>query len=145
MELDEDIHRRVATLCAAGDALAESGRHAEAIEEYRSAWEVLPEPRSEWEAATWILVAIGDAEFLRGDFAACRRSMIAALACPGGIENPFVYLRLGESAYELGDRDGAADALMRAYMAGDAEVFEHENSKYFDFLKTRALPPVSGW
>jgi hypothetical protein len=28
-----------------------------------SAWDLLPEPQADWEAATWILGAIGDVNF----------------------------------------------------------------------------------
>jgi hypothetical protein len=31
---------------------------------------LLPEPQTDWEAATWILAAIGDANFLGDDFTA---------------------------------------------------------------------------
>jgi transposase len=30
---------------------------------YLQAWDLLPEPKTEWEAATWLLAAIGDANF----------------------------------------------------------------------------------
>jgi hypothetical protein len=33
--------------------------------------------------------------------------------------------------------DRAADELTRAYMGGDEEIFDNEDPKYFQFLKTR--------
>jgi hypothetical protein len=101
------------------------------------AYDVLPEPKIKWEAATWILAAIGDANFLGGDFVAGRDNLASAMHCPGAIGNPFLHLRLGQCQFELGLLDRAADELMRAYMGGGADVFD-EDLKYLRFLATRA-------
>jgi hypothetical protein len=104
----------------------------------------VPEPRTESELATWILTAIGDANFLSEDYEAGRDNLSQAMKCPGAIGNPFVHLRLGQCQFELGNKDRAADELTRAYMGGGAEMFEGEE-KYLDFLKTRIDPPPGGW
>src|SRR4051812_14127178 len=71
-ELDDVVYRRLKALCSVGDALAEQARYPEALEKYWAAWNLLPEPQTQWKAATWILAAIGDANFLSGDFGAGR-------------------------------------------------------------------------
>ena len=38
----------------------------------------------------------------------------------------------------------AAEHLARAYMLAGKEIFAREDSKYFEFLKTRLSPPASG-
>jgi hypothetical protein len=65
-ELPDETHERIQAFCRQGDALATTGKHSAALEQYLVAWDLLPEPQTEWEAATWILAAIGDANFLRG-------------------------------------------------------------------------------
>ena len=39
---------------------------------FQQAWDLLPEPAVQWEAATWILAALGDVYFLSGDYEAAR-------------------------------------------------------------------------
>jgi hypothetical protein len=135
-ELDESLHARVREFCAEGDNFAEQSMYPEALDRYWMAWELLPEPRTDWEAATWVLAAIGDANFLSEDFAAGRDNLSAAMRCPDAIGNPFLHLRLGQCEFELGNADRAADELARAYMGAGEEVFKGAE-KYLAFLKTR--------
>jgi tetratricopeptide (TPR) repeat protein len=137
-ELTGQALAEIQNLCKLGDEHAEGGRHSEALKAYWSAWALIPEPKTNWDAATWVLAAIGDANFLSADYAACRDNLTAAMSCPDAIGNPFLHLRLGQSQFELGDLDRAADELMRAYMGAGPEIFKDQDPKYLSFLKTRA-------
>lgn len=143
-ELRDDIYDSVTSYSKAGDDFAAQGKYAEALAQYWSAWDLLPEPKTDWDAATWILAAIGDANFLAGDFVAGRDNLSTAMHCPEAIGNPFLHLRLGQCQFELGNLDRAADELARAYMGAGADLFEGAG-KYFDFLKTKLKPPPGGW
>jgi tetratricopeptide (TPR) repeat protein len=143
-ELPDETHERIQKLCKEGDALANTGRYPAALEQYWAAWDMLPEPQTDWEAATWILAAIGNANFLGGDFAAGVDNLSMAMHCPDAIGNPFLHLRLGQCLVEVGNVDRAADELARAYMGAGADIFEGAD-KYFAFLKTRLQPPPEGW
>jgi len=142
--LADDVHEHIQALCAEGDALAQRADYAAALANYWAAWDLLPEPKTDWRAATWILAAVGDANFAAGDFEAGRDNLSMAMHCPAAIGNPFLHLRLGQCQLELGDLDRAADELARAYMGAGAEIFEGAE-KYFAFLKTRLKPPLRGW
>lgn len=137
-ELTDSIHDEIKRLCAAGDAHAERQAYANALASYWAAWDLLPVPKSDWEAATWILVAIGDANCLGGDYVAGRDNLSNAMHCPGGLGNPFIHFRLGQCQFELGNLDRAADELMRAYMGAGREIFDRHDPKYFQFLQSRA-------
>ncbi|MEN2470338.1 hypothetical protein [Burkholderia sp. GS2Y] len=137
-ELDNLLHERIAALSEAGNALAEDENYEGALAKYWEAFDLLPEPRTDWEAGTWLLAAIGDANFHRGDYAAGRDNLGHAMHFPDAIGNPFLHLRLGQCQLELGNLDRAADELMRAYMGGGPELFEDEHGKYLRFLATRA-------
>jgi tetratricopeptide (TPR) repeat protein len=143
-ELDETTHKRIQALCAEGDALAQNESYSAALQKYWAAWDLLPEPQTDCVAATWILAAIGDANFLGGDFVAGRDNLSHAMRCPDAIGNPFLHLRLGQCQFELGELDRAADELTRAYMGAGDKIFEG-GDKYFAFLKTRLEPPSGGW
>jgi tetratricopeptide (TPR) repeat protein len=136
--LSDELHDEIKRLCASGDELAEAGHYPEALDKYWAAWDVLPEPRKHWDAALWVLTAIGDANFHDGDFEAGRDNLSLAMQCPEALGNPFIHLRLGQCQLELGNLDRAADELMRAYMGAGAEIFEDQDDKYIRFLQTRA-------
>lgn len=143
-ELPDKVHDHIKALSKLGDALAEKGNYPEALEQYWAAWDLLPEPQTDWQAATWLLAAIGDANFLGEDYTAGVDNLSTAMHCPDAIGNPFLHLRLGQCHFELGNFDRAADELARAYMGAGDYIFEGED-KYFAFLKTRLQPPPGGW
>jgi tetratricopeptide (TPR) repeat protein len=138
-DLSTEVHDKIMALCAAGDELAEAEAYEAAIEQYNEAFDLLPNPKNDWDASTWILAAIADACFLSGYYTSAREALEYAMTCPEAIGNPFLHLRFGQVLFLAKDYDGAADELMRAYMAEGEEIFETEDPKYFAFLKTRAI------
>lgn len=143
-ELPHSIYKQVQALSAAGDSLAESQDYSAAVSKYGEAWSLLPEPKDEWEASTWLLAAIGDACFLSGHFKQAHEAFAFSMHCPGGIGNPFLHLRLGQCEFEGDNESRAADELCRAYALEGKEIFAKEHPKYFEFLKTKIQPPGSG-
>jgi hypothetical protein len=53
-ELAPHLHTRINRFCEIGDALAEDGKYSDAVVSYQYAWNLLPDPKENWEAATWI-------------------------------------------------------------------------------------------
>lgn len=143
-ELQDGIHQNINSLCAEGDALANSGAYKEAVEKYSEAWFIVPEPKTDWDASTWILSAIGDACFLSGNYEPGAEAFEFALRCPGGLGNPFIHLRLGQCAFDQGNEEVAAEHLCRAYAIEGKKIFSRESNKYFDFLTTKIERPASG-
>jgi tetratricopeptide (TPR) repeat protein len=136
--LSEEINEQIQALCAKGDRMAEAKRYAGALKSYWAAWDLLPDPKTDWDAATWILAAVGDSNFLDGDYVAGRDNLSHAMHCPDAIGNPFLHLRLGQCQFELQTFDRAADELMRAYMGAGPDIFEDEDPKYIRFLQSKA-------
>jgi len=139
-ELTDQQHEKISELCAQGDELAEEEKYEAALKKYRQALTLIPEPVHQHAAATWVVTAIGDMYFHLGDFTQARKAMREAVQCPDGLGNPFVHLRLGQSEFELGDMKRAKDELARAYMGGGEEVFEGDDEKYLQFIKSQLLP-----
>lgn len=135
--LDDATHERIKTLCAEGDHAWQNDDSVGSLKLYWEAWDLLPEPAEEWEAATWILGAIGDVNYQIGDFQAGRDNLSVAMRCPGGLGNPFLHLRLGQCRFELKEFERAADDLARAYMGAGDEIFQEEDPKYFQWLSGR--------
>lgn len=147
-KLPKDLAHIVDNLCREGDRFAQMGQYFDAIEKYNAAWEVLPEPRWQWPAATWILMSVGDCYFREKDYASGALLLFDALDCPGGEQNPFIYLRLGQCYFERGELNDAADALEEAYRLGGVELFADEDPKYLGFvnnqLKIMNIAPQHG-
>ncbi|MCP1659842.1 tetratricopeptide repeat protein [Neisseria perflava] len=132
--LSQDLYQQINVLCEQGDELADEGQFNEALTRYKAAWKLLPEPKEQWEAATWILVAMADAHFLNGKYRAAVKDLTTALASIHAVDNPFIYLRLGQSRFELGEAAAALEALQTAYELGDEELWEGEDEKYLRFV-----------
>lgn len=135
--LDDKLYERIEVLSAEGDELAEEGNFDAALEHYWKAWDLIPEPKHEWDATLWLLVAIGDANFNSGDFEAGRDNLSNAMQCPDALGNPYVHMRLGQCQFELQNFDRAKDELCRAFMGAGEELFEDEDPKYLEYLKKR--------
>ncbi len=129
--LSDSLHARITELCRKGDDLKASNDIETALENYHEAWGLVPEPKEDWEAATWILSAIGDAHFQVLDFNHAASAFSNALRCPDGLGNCFIHLRLGQSQFALGNVDQAKDELTRAYMGGGRELFQRRRSEVF--------------
>lgn len=143
-ELNHALFSQVRQLCGEGDELALLEQYGKALSKYWEAWDLLPEPQTEWLAATWILAAIADANYRSGNYQAGRDHLLLAMHCPNAIENPFLHLRLGQCQYELGNLNCAIDELARAYMGAGKEIFEDEEEKYFELVKANLRPPLDG-
>ena len=136
-DMDNATYDRIMSLCSEGDDAMDADNFDTAYEKYISALELIPDPLTDWEASTWILAALGDLYYFAEDYEQSINALTDAACCPGGHENPFIRLRLGQCYFELGEMDRAADELTRAYRNDGLEIFEDEEEKYLMFLKTR--------
>ena len=125
----------------AGQRLTETGDHLGAYHQFIAALNELPEPRSQWNATGWLLLALGENSIRAGNFPAAKAPLADAMWCPGCLGNPWAHLRLGQVRYELNEKDRAADELARAYMGGGREIFEGQDPKYFALVEEVLDPP----
>jgi hypothetical protein len=144
MEIPDATHIEIKALCAKGDALVQARKFTEAHGAYVAAMQLVPEPKEEFNAMTWILAALGDLCFQVKDFKQAAQVFSDAMHCANAIGNPFLHLRLGQAQWELGNHQRAADELCRAYMGAGKDIFAQEDPKYFEFLKSKVLPPAGG-
>lgn len=130
------MHDQIADLCREGDALASAGRPDDARQKYIAALKLLPGESRQWEAATWIYVALGDVHFRSQDVDKAFKCFYNAVQCPKGLGNPYIHLRLGQLYFEQNNFDKAADELTRAYMGGGIDIFMEDDPKYLAFLES---------
>ena len=129
LQLSDALHQQIVDLCKEGDALAAGGKPEEAKQKYIAALKLLPGEPNQWEAATWIYVALGDVHFHAQNF--------NAVQCPKGLGNPYIHLRLGQLYFEQKNFDKATDELTRAYMGGGIDIFMEDDPKYLEFLESK--------
>lgn len=135
MKLDDELYEEILSICSNGDNLVENFMYDEAIEMYSRALNLVPEPRNNWEASTWIYTALGDVYYIKKDFEKAKNYLFNAMNCPDGIVNPFILLRLGQSLFELNEFNNAKNYLMKAYMLDGYSIFYDEDDKYFNIIK----------
>jgi tetratricopeptide (TPR) repeat protein len=134
-ELDDEIYGRITELSDEGNELAEDDNFEAAVAKFSEALELLPAPKTDWKAATWLYASIGDMYYSLEKYEAAVNSLFDALNCPDGYGNPFVHLRLGESLCESGQTERAKEHLLQAYMLEGEDIFEDENPKYLNMIK----------
>lgn len=140
MQLDDEISNKIDKLAEQGSLLLdESGEPLAAIEVWQEALELLPEPKADWEAATWLNASIGEAYFVEDQKDNALAYLMNALNCPDGHMNPFILLRIGQILVDKGQTDAGIEYLLRAYMLDGTEVFEEDSTQYLDLLKKRNL------
>jgi tetratricopeptide (TPR) repeat protein len=136
-KLNNRLQAEIERLCEAGDSFAKKDIFSFALRNYWMAYDLLPEPKEEWLAGTWILVAIGDTNFLNKDYQAGIDNLSTALRFPSGAENSFLHLRLGQCYYESGRMNEATDEFTKAYRQEGEDFFENEDPKYFELIQSK--------
>jgi hypothetical protein len=76
--LPTELRSRVTGLCREGQGHADRGERAEALACYVEAWELLPEPADDWDAARLVSEGMGRVLEGRGDLALAMELMLAA-------------------------------------------------------------------
>ena len=134
MELDDELYEQITALAESGDVFAEKEEFGNAINEYEKALALLPEPKTDLEAATWLYVALGDALFNQKNFNGALGAYQRALLSPDGTGNPYVWFSLGSAFYELDNLEKAKTHFMSAFMLDGDEVFRDADPAYLALI-----------
>lgn len=135
MFLDKVKLIQVEKICALAEKEFEQENYDKALELYKQAKGKLPQSVEDWEASTWVYVAIGDCYFIKTEYKDALYYFKEALKLPNGIGNAFILLRLGQCYYELNDSEKGHNYLLQAYMVDGYDVFENEDNKYLKLIE----------
>ena len=136
--LPRDAARFITDLAARGDQFMDRGLYQSAAQVWTQALDLLPAPRSDWEAALWLDVSIGEAWWRAGKLGPAHDHLRDAMN-EGGARHPYALMRLGMVLADLGDAPGAIEHLLRAMALGGSELFEGEDPKYLALLRDEGL------
>jgi tetratricopeptide (TPR) repeat protein len=141
MELPPDLYQKITELSEEGNQLLEGHFSDRAVRKWTQALSLLPDPKSDWEASTWLYTSIGDARYQDGEFASASDAFFDALNCPDGQSNPFVHYRLGQCQIRLGNEKAGVDHLLQAYMLDGEAIFNSETggNEFLSILKQEKL------
>lgn len=135
--LKDEIYEQVELISEEGNDFADDEEYAAAAEKFKEALELVPDPKTDWEAATWLYSSIGNMYFMLDDFKQAGEYFSQAIICPDGKINSFIQLRLGQTALEQQQEDKALEHLLKAYRLGGKGLFAEEDTKYLAFLSKR--------
>ena len=130
----KDIEASIDELCNEGETYLDGGAFRLAYDRFDKALKLVPEPKKEQDMTTWILGQLAEVYHQTQDFNAVRKALIFAMECPGGEENPFLQLRLGQAYYELGQIDEARPHLQNALEKEGQKIFGFDDPKYYGFV-----------
>lgn len=140
-QLPPEIFAVVESACREGEKHMMAGDFSQAFNRFMTALQTLPEPEARWNAAGWILVALGENSIRAGNWTAAEGPLGDAMWSPGTVGNPWVHLRLGQVHFELQRPEEAAEELARAYMGGGREIFADQHPKYIELVEQVLQPP----
>lgn len=123
-DLPDDVHAEVTRLFQEGANYEDLNAPDAAVECHTKALELLPTPRTQWEAATLLYTALADALGALDRWADAYEALQLALQSPGGRGNGYVWLRLGDAHKAEGRDPQALEAYTSAYMLEGDELFE---------------------
>ena len=135
MQLNKSYTEDIERICRAADDFLEEGNIKDAYRKYKEALDIIPNPKTSYETATWIFVSIGDLFFKNKQYDMARDYFFEAKNCPNGVSNPYVLFRLGQSLVETQDNNQAREFLLRAYMLVGDDIFWDEDEKYYNVIK----------
>ena len=123
-------------LCEKAVELQDEERYHAANRELSKVLELLPEPKSDWKAYSWLVANMADNHFEQKEYTEAYALFVEAFEVDSeSTQNPFLLLRRGQCALELEKQDEAIEYLVKAFELGTKEVFEDEHSKYLKLVK----------
>jgi tetratricopeptide (TPR) repeat protein len=141
MELPGNLYEQVETLSAEGSDFFDTAKFSQALAKWAQALDLLPEPRPDWDAYTWLSTSIGDAHYQLTQFDVARQFLFDALNGPDAQSNPFIHYRLGQCEVKIGNQDSGKSHLLQAYMLDGEKIFhgEPDGLIYLQMLKDAKL------
>lgn len=132
-------------LFAMGEDYADANIAGAALNCFRAAWGVLPEPRESQALSVRIQAAVADECFFLGQWVGCRDAVQHAFQCGADPANPFLRLRLGQALFELGEVAEAEKWFVPAFLAEGPSLFDDDDPKYLASFLSKLQHPPGGW
>lgn len=120
-----------------GNELHDEKSYEAALNEYTKAWNLLPEPKLEWEISSWIAACINSAYFDMNVFPKAKKWAEIALQTRRSDIDTAPLIDLGMVCYELKQYDESYKYFDDAYNYGKDRAFKERPKKYLDFYLSK--------
>ena len=138
-DVNPELGKKIVSIGEEGNRFARNKDYTAAIGNYKKAWELLPEPKLEWEPhSMWLSSSFYDAylalkDYKKAEFWAQNRLKAVSSDIDTG-----PYTDLGMVYYELGQYDKAYEYFDIAYQGGQTRAFKERPKKYLNFYLKEA-------
>lgn len=132
----DEVFDKIEELCDKGEAYMDEGNYRQAMKRFGKAFDLLPEPKTQYPSGTYLLVSIGDIYFTNGNYEKAIVKLREATKYPEGEGNPFLHFRLAQSLFELDQKEQALKEFSQAYEVDGQGIFEDEDEKYWAFFSS---------
>jgi len=134
MEQEDHLTQSVKALCTKGYKHYDHGDYEKALRHFYQAWLQLPKPQTDFQQAGWVLAAIGDCYYKMKKYPQALEALESCLHCPGMVNSPFVFLRLGQVLLDTQKLTEARKKLSKAYQLGGRKPFQSEANEYLQCI-----------
>lgn len=136
-EENKNLEEIIVSRVEKGNELHDVKSYEEALDEYKKAWELLPDPKLGWEVSSWISACIYSAYFDMAAFKKSKEWAEITLQTRGSDIDTAPLIDLGMVCYELEEYDESYKYFDDAYSYGKARAFKERPKKYLDFYLGR--------
>lgn len=135
-DLNPTLKEQVVALCNKALEAQEEERYHASNRDLQKMYELLPEPKSEWKAYTWLISNMADNHFEQEEYAEGFKMFSEVFKLDTtATDNAYLCLRRGQCALEIKNQDVASELLARAFQLEGKELFEDEHLKYLKLVK----------
>jgi len=135
--LSQDVDARVQSARHAAFKAAREGQAELAERLHLEAWNLLPEPRHQWDSSLVVALELVEFFFKVRRFDQALVWMDAADLAAEGSQNSQNLVWFGKIKFEQGQLDEAYQAFDEVFKTWRERPFRHEDPKYLDFYKSR--------
>lgn len=143
-QLAPDLAERLTATATTGEEFMNRSAFALAADQYVQALQLVADAQGDWGMTTWLWASLGEARFMARAFDTSAEAFGEALECTGALGTPFLHLRLGQCALEVGDEPAAMAHFSRVHALHGSEAFACEEAKYLEFFQSHGAPLVFG-
>jgi hypothetical protein len=135
-DLESELKAQVVELCNKAVEAQEEERFHASNRDLQKVYDLLPEPKNEWKAYSWLISIMADNHFEQEEYIASFEKLEEVFTLDAeSTENAYLCLRRGQCALELEHDELAKQFLTRAFELEGKELFEDEHSKYLKLAK----------
>lgn len=132
-EINLPLSQEIVAIVEAGNLLHEAGAYESALEKYGESWNMLPEPKEQWELAHWIAKCYSRLYLELECYDEAKVWAVRAVQTKPPRETSS-FILLGASHLGANEKESAYKFFKKAFELGKGRAFQGFDKKYLDFF-----------